>query len=81
VVDGIRAAATLVSMDLPVSNGVLDTIERVMDAITFVMNAAGMLLGATLGWLLKLLGFLFDWYAIKEQRDRLRDLMRLPAAL
>jgi hypothetical protein len=76
VVDGLKITINLVYDGITwVYNAVMDTIDMVMDAIDFVLEFAGMALGMAVGWLLEQLGFLFDWKAIKQRRDQLRDFM------
>jgi hypothetical protein len=86
--DGISHAATVtwdgikVVVDLAIDGihyvyeGIVDTLERAMDVVTFVLNAAGAVLGNAVGWLLSKLGFLFDWDALKEKRDELKATAR-----
>ncbi|MFZ1217841.1 MAG: hypothetical protein WAO00_01040, partial [Chthoniobacterales bacterium] len=82
VVDGVNITVKLfIDGAHFVYNGVLDTIERVLDAVAFVLNAAGEALGTAVGWLLEQLGFLFDWKALKQKRDELRDAVRSGLAL
>ena len=93
--DGIVQVTTILADDLTVAftvivggvkkffEGAWDVIETVMDAVAWVINAAGAALGTAVGWLLEQLGFLFDWKAIKAKRDELRILIssRLSAVL
>ncbi|HYC54414.1 MAG TPA: hypothetical protein VEL28_05705 [Candidatus Binatia bacterium] len=50
----------------------VQTAEHVYDIVTSILDRAGAELGAVVGWLMKELGFLFDWEKIKRSRDRLR---------
>lgn len=52
---------------------VLETIEEVFDLVTSIFDAAGIPLGAVVGWLLGAIGFLFDWKKVGAIRDRLRN--------
>jgi hypothetical protein len=70
VVDGINITVHLVIDGLDyVYNGILDTIDRVMDALSFVLDHFGFIIGKAVRWLLKQLGFLFDWEKILEIRN------------
>ncbi|HYC56151.1 MAG TPA: hypothetical protein VEL28_14550 [Candidatus Binatia bacterium] len=50
----------------------VDTIEQIFDLIASVLDVAGAQLGNAIGWLMKELGFLFDWEKIIRTRDTLR---------
>lgn len=76
VVTGAQAALRVVIDGVTYAyNFYLDTYNAVFNAINMVLDYAGVLLGTALGWLLELLGFLFDWQAIKARRDHLRDVI------
>jgi hypothetical protein len=76
VVNGAQAALRVVIDGVTYAyNFYLDTYSAVFNAINMVLDYAGVLLGTALGWLLELLGFLFDWQAIKARRDHLRDVI------
>jgi hypothetical protein len=70
VIDGITHAYDFV----------MDTVERVFEAVDWVMHQAGILYGRLAGWLLDLLGFLFPWKQIKAERTRLKERIRSQAA-
>ena len=76
IIDGAKVALQVVIDGVTYAyNFVMDTVGAVFDAINMVLDYAGVLLGTALGWLLELLGFLFDWPAIKRRRDRLREVI------
>lgn len=63
VVDGISL----------VVNTIVDTVAKVFDVITCLFDQFGTLFGTFVKWLLKLLGFLFDWDKILALRDMFKD--------
>jgi hypothetical protein len=77
VMDGAEVAIKVVISELHyVYVGIIDTIHKAVDAISCVLDSAGVALGEVANWLPDKLGFLFDWKAIKEKRDELRDFVR-----
>ena len=77
VYDGIKAGVNIVIDGLKYAfEFVVDTIEAVIDAINAVLDVVGFYLGRGLRWLLKAIGFIFDWEKILELRDRYKAMIR-----
>lgn len=81
IVDGVDAAITFTL------NGVaqaltfaIDSLERAFDAVSTVFEMVGIDLEVVVGWLAAVIGFLFDWDAIKAARDRAKQSFRDNAA-
>ena len=55
---------------------VLDELEQVWDVVGGIFNALGTALGTVVGWLLEVVGFIFDWTgSIEANRQVLYDLL------
>jgi hypothetical protein len=54
----------------------IDHVSDVLHGVEWVLDQAGVELGTMVGWLLKQLGFLFDWSAFLHKRDELREIIR-----
>jgi hypothetical protein len=73
IVDAGRATVTfLINGANYIASALLDAADKIYDLVTGVFDMIGTILGTVLGWLLKVLGFLFDWDKILGVRDRLK---------
>jgi hypothetical protein len=73
IIDGVKITLTLMVKGLVyIYEGVLETISQVMKALAFLLDVVGMVAGKFMRWLLDLL---FDWEAILQKRNEVRDFL------